>query len=73
MSNARLRRKLERLSVPIVASLIDLGYAHNDGGILEWSYHGYCNPGQCTLEASRAINTKQVVMPVPASMQRERL
>jgi hypothetical protein len=74
MSNARLRRKLETLGAPVVAALIDLGHAHNDGGILEFSYHGYCNPGNCILEAARVVQFKTQQVPVPEMrVVRERL
>lgn len=76
MSNARLRRKLQSLSAPVVAALIDIGHAHDDGGILEFSYHGYCYPSQVVNEARAVVDAqcgyKQV--PVPAMRTpRERL
>jgi hypothetical protein len=77
MSNARLRRKLEATSAPIVAAMIDIGHAHDECGILEFSYHGYCYPSQVINEARAVVDAqcgyKRVPMPAPSSMQRERL
>lgn len=59
MSNAKLRRKLETMPTPTVAAMIDLGHVHDDGGILEFSYYGYCNPGQVILQGNARTTIKE--------------
>ena len=67
MSNADLRRKLESLSPAIVAAMIDQGTAHDDGGILEFSYDGYCHPTESIRNASRVVARKEKQIPKPAA------
>ncbi|HLG84571.1 MAG TPA: hypothetical protein VKY22_26480 [Bradyrhizobium sp.] len=59
MSNVDLRRKLEMLSPAIVACMIDQGTAHDDGGILEFSYDGYCHPTKSIREATRLVERQR--------------
>jgi len=59
MSNVDLRRKLEKLSPAIIACMIDLGTAHDDGGILEFSYDGYCHPNKSIRDATRVVERRQ--------------
>ena len=49
MSNAKMRRRLEAMPTPVIGAMIDNGDVHDDGGILEYSYHAYCNPGQAHM------------------------
>ena len=58
MSNVYLRRKLESLSPAIVACMIDQGTAHDDGGILEFSYDGYCHPTASIRNAVQVLARK---------------
>jgi hypothetical protein len=58
MSNVDLRRKLEKLSPAIIACMIDQGTAHDDGGILEFSYDGYCHPTRSIRDATRAVERR---------------
>ena len=59
MSNVDLRRKLEKLSPAIVACMIDQGTAHDDGGILEFSYDGYCFPIRSIRDATRIVERQR--------------
>ena len=59
MSNVYLRRKLENLSPAIIACMIDQGTAHDDGGILEFSYYGYCHPTECIRNATRVVGKRK--------------
>lgn len=70
MSNATIRRHLERTSAPVVAMLIDQQWVVDDCGILN-SHYGNIREGilTCTRELNGAA---QVRMPVPPSMQRTR-
>lgn len=75
MSNAKLRTRLERMPAPVIAAMIDNGDVHNDGGILEFSYAAYCNPG-AALRAGmdRVQEIKRVpVPPMQTHIKRERL
>ena len=55
MSNVELRRRLDKLSPAIVACMIDQGTAYDDGGILEFSYDGYCHPSKSIRDATRVV------------------
>ena len=44
MSNAKLRKRLERADATLIAAMIDNGDVHDECGILEFSYAAYCNP-----------------------------
>lgn len=71
LSNATVRRHLERASAPVVAFLIDQRWVVDDCGILN-SQYGNIREG--LLIANRTLNgAAQVKVPVPASMQRERV
>lgn len=71
MSNANIRKHLERASAPVVAFLLDNGWVDDDCGILNARYG---NIREGLLIATRTLNgAAQVKVPVPASMQRERL
>ena len=59
MSNVDLRRKLEELSPAVVACMIDQGTAYNDGGILEFSYDGYCHPTRSIRDAIRVVESQR--------------
>lgn len=73
MSNAQLRKRLERLPAPVVAALIDLGHAKDYCGVLEFSYYGYCYPGQVIAQARDLVSQVKEV-PVPEMKRvRERL
>lgn len=71
MSNASVRKHLERASAPVIAFMMDNGWVVDDCGILN-SQWGNIREG--LLIATRTLNgAAQVKVPVPASMQRERL
>lgn len=71
MSNAAVRKHLEKASAPVIAFLIAEGWVDDDCGILN-SRYGNIREG--LLIANRTLNgAAQVKVPVPSSMQRERL
>jgi hypothetical protein len=52
--------------------MIDNGDVHNDGGILEYSYAAYCNPGRAHMAGlERCTITEKP--PVQSFKPRERL
>lgn len=71
MSNASVRKHLERASAPVIAFLINEGWAVDDCGILN---SRYTNISEGLLIATRTLNgAAQVKVPVPAMGRRERL
>lgn len=71
MSNANIRKHLERTSAPVIALMIAEGWVVDDCGILNSNYG---NIREGILVCTRTLNgAAQVKVPVPSSMQRERL
>ena len=69
MSNAKLRRKLEGMSAPVLAWLMDNGYVVDDCGILNVTWKGYSHIREATMTAVRTLNGTREV-PVPAMRER---
>lgn len=69
MSNARIRKRIETMSAPVVAWLIDHGYVDDDCGILNIPGSSY-NLGQGMLQASRTLQVGVKQVPVPAMRER---
>lgn len=56
------RRKLEAMSAPVIAWLIDNDYVANEGGVLEVTTQGWYHLKEATRNASRHT---QGHLPVP--------
>ena len=66
---ARHRKKLEKMSAPIIAWLIDHCYVGDDCGILELTHLGYAHIREAVAVASRDTQGMKAV-PVPAKRER---
>jgi hypothetical protein len=74
VSNAKLRRKLEVASPVLVAAMMENGDVHDECGILEFSYHAYCNPVQALSRGlDRVKKIREVQEREYATRMRERL
>ena len=72
MTNAKTRKRLECMSAPVVAWLMDNGYVVDDCGVLNLTWKGVSHIREATMTAVRTLNGA-VPTSVPAMRSRERL